>query len=271
MAFKKDFLSTAVTVAATTATVITFDKGVPQGPLRRINTKITGTNNSLAGSAIDIYRVKLDSTTIWDMKPAQLRALLEALISPIGGSVPATSALRFSLPFDLYVSGGDIGMPQGNITMEVTVNANSSAGSYNIGWEFADQAPKFYVRAVREPDGVPASSGGYPYYINTGQGVNVVGFVLPMVSATQGIQEMWLYRAVKDNGAVEELWHGEYLDILESQAHYNPEAIVDPFFWKPFPTPIDYPKGSYLKIKTGSSSASTDEIVPIQLMPASVR
>lgn len=268
MAFKKDFLSTTVTVAATTATVITFDKGVPQGPFRRFNTKITGANNSLAGSAIDAYRVKLDSTTIWDMTPAQLRALMEALISPIGGAVHATGDLRFTLPFDLYVAGGDIGMPQGNVTFEVTVNANSSAGSYALGWEFADVKPKYYVRAVREADGVPTSSSGYPYYINTGAGVNVLGFILPMVSATQGIQEIWLYRALKDQGPVEELWHGEYLDILESQAHYNPEAIVNPFFFKPFPTPIDYPKGSYLKIKTGSSSATTDEIVPVQLMPA---
>lgn len=270
MATLRDFLGKTETIAATTAgQVPTFDKGVPAGPFKRFNFLVVGANNSLAGTAIDEYRVKLGSNLIWQLTPAQFRAFLEAMISPIGGSVPATSSLRYTMPFDLYVNGSDIGLPAGySVTVEISVNVNSSAGSVQLGWEMSNVPVKRYVKMIREQMNAPASSAsGYPYYIKTGKGIDVLGFILPLVSATQGIQEIWVFRSPDDKKPAEELGHWVYSDILESQAHYNPEAITNPFFWKPFATPIDYPEGSYLKVKTGSSSAETDEIVPVQLIP----
>ncbi len=256
------------TVAATTAATATFDKGIPKTAFRRFTFRIVGTNNSLAGTGVDKYVVKKHGTEIWNLTPTQLRAFLEATISPIGGSVPATSALRYTLPFDLYMEDGIIGLPTDEYTVEITLNANTSAGSMKQSFEFAEAEPAFYLRMMREPMQAPASSAGWPTAIKTKAGIPVLGFILPLVSATEGIQELWLYRSPKDGASPIEIWHGTYLDILESQAHYNPEAITNPFMWKPFKNPTDYPDGSYIKVKTGTSSAATDEMVPVQMVPA---
>ena len=267
---KRDINPNEVTLAATTATTATFDKGIPKTAFRRFTFRVVGTNNSLAGSAINKYVVKKNGTEIWNITPAQFRALLEATLGPIGGSVPATSALRYTMPFDLYMKDGILGLPTDVYTVEIDVDADSSAGSIKQSFEFADVEPAAYLRMMREPMGAAASSPGHPSYIKTKAGIPVLGWILPLVSATEGIQEAWLYRAPRDGANPIEIWHGTYLDILESQAHYNPEAITNPFFWKPFDQPLDYPDGSYLKVKTGTSSVAGDEWVPVQMVPSAL-
>jgi hypothetical protein len=258
------------TVAATTAAVKVFNKGMPKGPFRRWNFRATGTNNSIAGSAPTQYVLKRHSTPIWDLTPAQLRAFLEGTISPIGGSVPATSALRWTLPFDLYQKQGLVGLPSDDYVWETTLDADSSAGELALSFDLATAEPAMYLRMMREQMGVPASAPGFPYEIKTKAGIPVLGWILPLVSATEGIKSLVIYRAPKDNASPEAIAEFKYLDILESQAHYNPEAITNPFLFKPFDEPLDYPDGSYLKIESGTSTAETDEIVPIQLVPANM-
>lgn len=266
----RDMLSKSEVISVGVAGVATFDKGVPGGPFKCFSFKVVGTDNSLAGAAPTSYVVKRRSTEIWNLTPAQFRAFLEATISPIGGSVPATSALRYTMPFDMYMKEGIMGLPSDAYTVEINYDADADAGSIKMSWEFADAEPGFYLRMVRESMQIPVSQASYPYYIKTRAGIPVMGFILPLVSATEGIQELWLYRAPKDGAPAEELWHGEYLDILESQAHYNPEAITNPFMWKPFKAPVDYPDGSYIKVKSGTSTVEADEIVPVQIVPANM-
>jgi hypothetical protein len=120
---------------------------------------------------------------------------------------------------------------------------------------------------LREPMLAPKNNPGYPYYIKTGKGRNVLGFVLPLVAT--GISEMWVYRSPDDGKPAQLIQHYRTADeILESQAHYNPSTKMNPFFWKPFATPIDYPDGSYLKVKTGAGTDEADEIVPVVINPA---
>lgn len=269
MSLIRDFLGKTETIAAATADTLIFDKGLPSGPFKRFNFTAVGANNSIAGTGIVKYIVKKNSTVIWDLLPTQLRALLEALISPIGGSVPATSALRYTYPCDLLVPGGDIGFPRDIYTLETEVDTDASAGSLKVGWEFADVNPKLFPRMVREQIGAPASSSaGYDYYTRTGKGIAVLGWILDLVNSTTGIRSIQIFRATHDRGPVEDLGKWAYEEILESQAHYNPEAITTPFFFKPFAKPLDYPEGSYLKIVNGAGSAETDQIVPIELHPA---
>jgi len=262
-----NYRSSTETIVATTAQTITHDKGMPSdGPLRRFTVVNTGTNNSIAGSGVDSYVMKLNSYELVRCSPAQLRALLEALIGPIGGTVPATGDLNWTFPWDLYVPSGEIGLPTGKPSMEINLNAaNSSAGTSRLGWLYAERAPSFVPRFVRQQMDIGASASGLPFDIKTGKGKKVLGFCLPMVSAT-GITRIRLVRRNPETGQDQQIFYGERADILESQRHYNPEAITNPFFWKP-PVLVDYPEGSVLETWTGAASATTDEIVPLVLEP----
>jgi len=267
----RDFLTKKELFSGSADTLV-FDKGIPRGPFKRFNfvsTPSPGTHNGMAGDGILKYVLKLDNDEIWNLKPAQLRALLEAFISPIGGVVPDATATRYTFPFDAYVETGALGLPdQGPVTVEIEVDDNTEAGELRLSYEMWDKKnpPSAYLKMLREPMLAPAGSSGFPYYINE-HDEPILGFILPLVA--DGITELWLYRSPEDGKPAEELLHyRDASELLESQAHYNPETITNPFFWKPFPTPINYPRGSYIRVATDIGTDEDDEIVPVILKSA---
>src|ERR1051325_5577386 len=145
MEMLRDFLSKAQPIAGGAADLVVFDKGVPRGPFKRLGIVMTGTaddgsHNGFQGDGWSELVLKLNNHEIWNVTPAQLATIIEAMISPIGGVVPADKAKRFTLPLDGYVETGLLGLPdRGPVTLEMQFEAASTAGEVELSYEFWDK------------------------------------------------------------------------------------------------------------------------------------
>lgn len=268
---RRDYSTIKQTITAVTAATIRHDKATPAKAVSKFLLTQTGVNNGLAGTGVDSYKVKSASAVMWDITKARYRALLEALLSPLGGSLPATTALRFTLALDLYVNipGVSIGLPSdpvvGMKAVETLVNASASAGDSKLAWEEPDLEPTHMSILRSDTTGIAASSDPGTYNVRSERPADdiFIGFILPMGASTAFIERMQVLRKLAD-GSMDQVFEGERDEIYGSQEHYNPETITDPFFWR-LPSIMTMPQGSEIKLKTGASAAASDVIVPVYL------
>lgn len=265
-----DFKEETKTIAATTAAKPTHDTGMPEEAVEEWIMNLTGANNSIGGSAVDKYVGRINGNAYMDVDPSELRALLEYVYSRFGGSVPATSDLTWVLPFHLMsiltaglLDGrlGRVGLPVSDKkSFMVELNANSSAGAWQIGWKKAQVEPDFMLHMVGQATGIAASQSDKSYYLRLPQ-FPCVGFIVDLVSAT-GITRLKLVR-----GQNQEIFDLEQADILSKLQPVHAVSLTDRVFI-PLDEPTVFPDaGSRFVMDTGAGYAATKRIVPVLLVP----
>jgi len=263
------YRANAETVAATTAATITFaDNTLPQGGIGELFIETTGANNCLDNAVIGV-RVKLEGVAVLDLAGPQLRALLESA-SP-ANTTPAAGRISWTIPMSYPFSLGPVwnwsanlgGIPFGTKTsVELVVNASSSAGTALIGWRLLPTAPAYMLKTIQQSTGLAASTTNGRVQVNYGMN-NVYGFILPTVGAT-GITRLRVV-SMDATGKETQVFHADRALLLESQFAGNPSSLTTPFVLK-LPEPIVLPAGSYLEIDNGAGSAATDVFAALQVI-----
>jgi len=270
---RRDYSTFANTIVATTASTKSHKDALPQEAVSKIDMLMTGTNNSLVGSGVDSYKVKRGSREFWNVIPTHLRALLEALLGPLGGTLPAAAGLAYTVPLDLFISapGVSVGLPSDATPkqkdLEIYLNAaNSSTGSSKVaGWEVPDREPTHMSMVKGDTTGIAGARDPGTYNIESEDPDNdlFLGFILPLGATTAYIEKMQILRKIP--GGFDKLFEGERDGIYRSQAGSNPSTIVDPFFFRLPDAPLTMPRGSKILFKTGASALGGDVITPVYL------
>lgn len=244
------------TIAATTAATYVFnDSEIPNGGVGAFSIVTTGANNHLT-SAVTRNRVKLSGAAIWDAPSAAHRALIEA-IAP-ANTIPPASRLRYTIPLNLPGVDGSVGIPfNTKPSVEVIVDANSSAGTAQIGWLRTAGQPRFMPKFLGFASGVGASVTNGRIPLNIPDGL-VYGISFPLVGATGVTRARVVLNGIEViNLSQDHLLEGEFLT--------NPQSLTTTLFVR-MPVLLPATPGiSFIEVDTGAGAAVTDEYVPLSL------
>jgi hypothetical protein len=265
--FGVDFRENTQPITGGVVQNIQFDTGIPKGALERILFIMVGANNSLEGSGIDDYVFTMDGDEWLNIKPAELRALLEFVYSRYGGAAPAANDLTWPIPLDLL---GMLlpGMPAVGLPAKtrknflIRGNANLSVGSAEIGWKAASRKIQYVPYLIGQTlAGLVASTPGQRFEFNVMQ-FPTVGLIIDL-GATEFTRIRFFL--ADDDGKVKEVSDWKRDHILMNLQPYHAGSISDPVFL-PFDAPIIIKPGSYLLVDTGAGYTGAQRFVPVQFM-----
>lgn len=255
---------TKVISAGVAQTVVFSSSDIPGTGVSRYLWRTTGANNHQT-SAIDRWRVKAGGQTWWDVKPIQMRRMVERMSR--ANILPVAANLRGTIPLYFLDGKGDerylAGFPRGQApTVEMGLDANASAGTARIGWEISTVEPQWAIKFLSSQGNLGASvtNGRIPI---TQDGL-IRGVCLPIKSATG------ILRAKLVLGGVE-IFNLGADELIEQNAEFDPGAnittIPTDLFYK-LPTPLPAPIGnSYFEVDTGAGAVVGDEYAVLSLLP----
>lgn len=246
-----------VPVPAASTTSIVAENLLPIGQISSLQAVTTGANNGLNTSTVGItnFRVKVNSTPIWDATPEQHRVFLE---SNTPNNFSPSTELRWPVPLNLDGRGNEnyeIGIPAGGKTaFEVIFDANGSTGTLVLGHETT-----------------PAKIRFLPRYVQRGTGINsaVTSAIIPLNADGQIVTGVWLNINTNQVSAARLVLDGVEVfnfsttgQMLAYATRYSPCSITTSVF-------LRVPKDYYgLKAVTGRSfldatcgSSGVDEVV----------
>lgn len=263
------------TILATTAQTVDFSTLMPRHAVALLSFILTGANNSLDGSGVDRYEMKLGTGLFLQMNPEELQGLLEYLFSRYGGDLPAAADLTWILPFhlmnilivDLAANGmlPEVGLPSGSdkIVQIFENAANSSAGTATLGW----------IKSFREPTHVPFLVGhtvsGLTASVNN-QIYKMPWLALPTAGflLNAGSTDFTRIRLHNEDekGVDQEIFDLTYDQIVAMTQPYlatDAPAVVPVIFGRTL-----IPRNMYMIVDVGAGYAGTERLVPLQFIPA---
>lgn len=263
-----DFNGATKTIAATTAqTLVWSGNDLPARNLVALCLVIQNTGNTLAD--LTRFRVKAGGQTIVDLTTTQLRAFLEQH-SP-ANSVVATSAAHILIPFfdgrEPYEELADrqqapVGDP---LSVEVTTNTGTAAGTAIMGWATTDQPAERFPRYLSQAHQIPQNATNGRLAFNTPGTLR--GLCVPLA----GVKRL---RVVASG---EQLWNTTGADtgtasgdmILEANRWSGALASVTSDAWLKFPPAImARPGSSYVELDTdGTNWVAAGEIAIYDTIP----
>lgn len=243
-----------ITGSSSTANTNSFlDSVMLNGPsIKKIHVNMGGTAMTLANTTRITLRA--DSRPFIDCDPWAMRALL----GTIGKKAEwGTSAVRWTIPLDLF--GG--AAPVGPLRLDIAKNATPAASTYDIGYTQGNDTPSGYYMFLANALNVAASASNQPYAFKSPvPGALLMGF------AIEDVANITLLRLYAGGQSILEAT--QYLNLVEKdELERGTTAVAE--LYLPIQAGNYSPSTGYqLEISTGAGWAGVgNEIVPLWFVP----